>query len=127
MQATSKHSGYQRVWQRCCVQTWGHTALLLHANNRVACSTATVSAWCRLALQSLCGIRWLPGAAVFVGNVGAVDVMAPLQKTFVLLKYDMPPLLLQTLMSDAADVDAADTHVRATTALANVDLRRSKC
>ena len=103
--------------------------------------------WFRLALQSLCGIRWLPGAAVFVGNVGAVDVMAPLQralmpehdtttegvgttdrdvsallqKTFVLLKYDMPPLLLQTLMSVAANVDAADTHVHATTALANVD------
>ena len=55
------------------------------------------------------------------------DVLALLQKTFVLLKYDMPPLLLQTLMSDAADVDAADTHVRATTAPANVEVRRSRC
>ena len=92
MQATSKYSDYQRVWKRCWVQTWEHTALMLHANNRVACSTATVSAWCRLALQSLCGIRWLPGAAVFVGNVGAVDVMAPLQKAL-MPEHDMlaPP------------------------------------
>ena len=41
--------------------------------------------------------------------------------------HGVPSLLRETLMSVAANVDVADTHVHATAALANVDVRRSRC